>query len=719
MSTVGALAMPPASAGLATIWPFMEEWIEHVMTRKEIQDSYPKYMRLYTTVYNYCTTSRIHDSAELNALGTRTGAITGFGLYDRLAQYFATHVEVLQRKANSLIGQSLLLFYVSEWDRFATGARYVNRAFAFLNRHWVRREQHDGRDVHEVYILALVQWRDRLLYPIQNQGQKLVVVLLNMIERERNGEIIDSSLIRETIHSFVTLGLNHKDQNQAQLDVYQNMFQIPFIEATEEYYARESADFFQTHTSSAPEYVKKAEDRLREEEARVARYLHFSTLKPLISKCEDTLIRGYMDRMQADAQELFYSDKDEDLQRISHLLSRVVGGLDPLKKRFRGDVNKTGLETITDMQAAASRSPGGMVEPELYVDTLHEVYRKYQDILNRSFHSKALAGFSATLDQAFRDFVNRNDAIGTSPMKFPELLARYADTLLRKNNKLSEQDAIETQLNKMALFNHIEDKDIFQTLYTVKLSRRLIYSLSGSNENEAYMISKLKETCGFEYTNKIQRMFTDIELSRDLTTQFREHLAMSHDATDPEATFGVAVLGTNLWPLSAPTHNFTIPKNILPTYERFRLFYQTRHSGRKLIWLWKYSENELQTNYLNQRYMLMTNSYQMAVLVQYNENNALGLDYLLRATGIPTKTMTQILGGLVKFKILVNKEMERYDLNLNFKCKKIRVKLNQPIKAEVKDESPNIFKAVDEDRKYTIQATIVRIMKARQVWLLQ
>ena len=49
-----------------------------------------------------------------------------------------------------------------------------------------------------------------------------------------------------------------------------------------------------------------------------------------------------------------------------------------------------------------------------------------------------------------------------------------------------------------------------------------------------------------------------------------------------------------------------------------------------------------------------------------------------------------------------------------FKSKKIRVNLNQPIKAEVKAESSEVMKTVDEDRKYVIQATIVRIMKARK-----
>jgi cullin 1 len=40
--------------------------------------------------------------------------------------------------------------------------------------------------------------------------------------------------------------------------------------------------------------------------------------------------------------------------------------------------------------------------------------------------------------------------------------------------------------------------------------------------------------------------------------------------------------------------------------------------------------------------------------------------------------------------------------------------LNQPIKAEVKVESSEVLKTVNDDRKYVIQATIVRIMKAHK-----
>ena len=60
----------------------------------------------------------------------------------------------------------------------------------------------------------------------------------------------------------------------------------------------------------------------------------------------------------------------------------------------------------------------------------------------------------------------------------------------------------------MVIFKYLEDKDVFRTLYTTKLSKRLIHGVSVSEEAEANMISKLKEVCGFEYTNRLQSMLT-------------------------------------------------------------------------------------------------------------------------------------------------------------------------------------------------------------------
>ncbi|KAH8103781.1 Cullin-domain-containing protein [Phellopilus nigrolimitatus] len=701
--------MPPANADLETTWRFLEEGVDHIMTKLQTGVSYSKYMSLYTVSYNYCTSSRMHGSPEAGVHTGRTGAnLMGSDLYNKLTKYLIQHLKTVREGAENIVDEALLQYYAKEWDRYTTGANYINRLFTYLNRHWVKREKDEGRKgVYTVYTLALVQWKQNFFNHIHNKNEKLAVAVLRLIEKQRNGENIDQTLVKKVVDSFVSLGLDESDTNKQSLDVYKDHFESPFIAATELYYKNESESFLAENSVS--DYLKRAEERLKEEEDRVERYLNTVTRKTLITKCEHVLIREHSETMWEEFQKLLDFDKDEDLQRMYALLSRIPEGLEPLRKKFEEHVKRAGLSAVEKLVGGGDSD----VDQKAYVDALLEVHKKNSETVNRSFRGEA--GFVASLDKACREFVNRNAATGSSSSKSPELLAKHADALLRKSNKVAEEVDLEDALNQvMVLFKYIEDKDVFQNFYSTKLSKRLIHGVSASDEAEASMISKLKEACGFEYTNKLQRMFTDMSLSKDLTDQFKEKMTLSHPE-DTDLAFSVMVLGTNFWPLSAPPINFVIPKEILPTYNRFQQYYQQKHSGRKLTWLWNYSKNELRTNYANQKYIFMTSAYQMAVLVQYNDYDTLTLDELVAYTGISQDILKQVLGILVKARVLLHDtDGDPYDLNPTYKSKKIKVNLNQAIKAEVKAESTEVLKNVDEDRKYAIQATIVRIMKARK-----
>lgn len=62
-------------------------------------------------------------------------------------------------------------------------------------------------------------------------------------------------------------------------------------------------------------------------------------------------------------------------------------------------------------------------------------------------------------------------------------------------------------LVQMIVFKYISDKDVYQKFYQKNLARRLVGGQSASDDSEASMISKLKESCGFDYTAKLTRMF--------------------------------------------------------------------------------------------------------------------------------------------------------------------------------------------------------------------
>ena len=111
----------------------------------------------------------------------------------------------------------------------------------------------------------------------------------------------------------------------------------------------------------------------------------------------------------------------------------------------------------------------------------------------------------------------------------------------------------------MIVFKYIEDKDVFQKFYSKMLAKRLVQHMSASDDAEASMISKLKQACGFEYTSKLQRMFQDVGVSRDLNEQFRKHLLTSGEPLDID--FSIQVLSSGSWPFQQSCA-FSLPHEV-------------------------------------------------------------------------------------------------------------------------------------------------------------
>ena len=646
-------------------------------------------------------------------MGQKESDIMGLELYFKMKDFFNSYQVSLKEKGSKLMDECLLKFYTDQWEEYQFSSKVINGVCSYLNRHWVRKQLEDNKkeDVYEIYQLALVTWRDNMFAHLHKQTTNAI---LKLISRERCGETINKRLVSSVKDCYVQLGLNVEDPTAMgqNLSVYKDSFQNEFLEDTERFYILESVEFLRENTVT--EYIKKVEQRLKEEENRVLEYLHESTRQPLLDTCHKVLIKQHLELFYAEFQNLLNADKKEDLGRMFSIVSRIPDALCELSNLLENHICIQGVAAIEKLGQEA------LNDPKIYVTTILDVHRKYKALVLTSFNNRS--GFMAGLDKACAKFINNNAVtkIANNSNKSPELLANYCDILLKKSSKNPEEAELEDTLNEViVVFKYIEDKDVFQKFYSKMLAKRLVQQTSASDDAEASMISKLKQACGWEYTSKLQKMFQDIGVSKDLNENFKTHLDNSMESLDMD--FSIQVLSSGSWPFHQ-SWIFSLPPQLERCVNRFTVFYSGQHQGRKLNWLLHMSKGELVTNCFKNKYTLQASTLQMSVLLAFNEADTWTVLKLAEVTQIKMDILIQVLQILLKCKLLVGPNPDIMDINPDstvtlyhgYKNKKLRVNINIPVKTEQRQEIEVTHKNIEEDRKLIIQAAIVRIMKMRK-----
>lgn len=179
------------------------------------------------------------------------------------------------------------------------------------------------------------------------------------------------------------MGQGESSPEKTNLEIYRTKFQDPFLNATAAYYQSESVNFLATQ--SVVDYMIRAETRLNEECSRVDLFLHSTTKKPLLQRCEEVLIKAHKEALEAEFQGLIDADRQTDLKRLYNLLSKITPGLDVVKTKFEAHVRKAGLASVEKIAPTDGSAPDGKV----YVDALLDVHKTYHALVLNAFRGDA------------------------------------------------------------------------------------------------------------------------------------------------------------------------------------------------------------------------------------------------------------------------------------------------------------------------------------------
>ncbi|KAH8860048.1 Cullin-4B [Schistosoma japonicum] len=383
------------------------------------------------------------------------------------------------------------------WGLYCKKMLLIRNIFLFMDRQLLILDPQNL----QIWDLALKLFREDVI-TLEKVQSRLLCQILDEIHKERCGEAIDRQLLRTVIRMLVDLKL------------YDSIFLPEFLRKSQQLYTYE-ADLL-TRTLNVPEYLLHVDKRIIEEEDRLVVYLDANSTRGLLmSTLVSELLTRPLDHLLDNGLVTPLKTKQtSQLSLLFSLISRVPNGIDKLRTHFRNYIIQMGREMVENPTQDPEKD-------RAMIQNLLDSRDFLSEIIVSCFSNDS--SFMRVLQEAYEEFINQR------PNKPAEFLAKYLDSHLRSGNKAQTEEELDKLMDKaMILFRFIDGKDIFEAFYTKELAKRLLLNKSASVDAEKAMLSKLKQECGPNYTRKMETMFQDIELSRQLSKNFRLSLPGTH-----------------------------------------------------------------------------------------------------------------------------------------------------------------------------------------------
>ncbi|XP_071552035.1 cullin-3 [Panulirus ornatus] len=479
----------------------------------------------------------------------------GERLYSGLRDVVTQHLEnKVRADVLASLQNNFLQTLNHAWNDHQTSMVMIRDILMYMDRVYVQQN-----NVDNVYNLGLIIFRDQVV----RYGcirDHLRETLLDMVMRERRGEVVDRLAIKNAAQMLIVLGIESRA-------VYEEDFERPFLAQSAEFYRMESQKFLAENSASV--YIKRVEARIMEEAERAKHYLDESTERRIVEVVEEELIKKHMKTIvemeNSGVVHMLKNNKTEDLACMYKLMSRVSDGLRAVAECVSQHLREQGKALVAEEEGGKNAIT--------FVQNLLDLKDRFDHFLHNSFNNDKI--FKQMIAADFEYFLNLNN-------KSPEYLSLFIDDKLKKGVKGMTEAEIEVVLDKtMVLFRFLQEKDVFERYYKQHLAKRLLLQKSVSEDSEKTMISKLKTECGCQFTSKLEGMFKDVTISNTINEEFKQRVN-SAGTNLCGVDIYVRVLTTGYWPTQSANLKANIPMAPRSAFEAFRRFYLNKHSGRQL-----------------------------------------------------------------------------------------------------------------------------------------
>lgn len=659
-----------------------------------------------------------------------------------------------------LTGEEFLKGLKASWEDHQTVMNMTTDVLMYMDRVYCS----DNRKA-SIYVTAMGLFRDHILRARLSNSDLVTFdilnsVILDQINMEREGDVIDKHLIRSCI--YMLEALYESDNEDTHEKLYLTTFEVEFLRTSREFYEKLCNNLLREGDAGA--WLRQAQKRFQEEEARCQTTISLLSQSNISQVIEEKLVKARMPEFLAlegsGIKAMIEDDRYEDLALLYELVSRVDNTKEPLKTALQARVAELGAEinrTMTESDVAAIHEPeeadagndgGDKPRPGKvtalqkqtaaairWVDLVLQLKDKFDKLWKTCMGEDLI--LQTALTKSFSDFINLFQ-------RCPEYVSLFIDDNLKKGIKGKTDAEIDHILDKATtLVRYIQDKDLFERYYKKHLARRLLHSKSESTEVEKQMIARMKQEIGSAFTSKLEGMFKDMAMSLELTSGYNDHIAQLGDADRNNINLGINVLTTNFWPMESVNHGSDScqwPPEIKKLQESFKTYYLKERNGRALTWLGYLGNADIKCIFpkipgkdgilgRQRHHEINVPTHAMVVLLLFNDladGEYLGFEEIQQRTNIPADALGRILVTLsvipkakVLIKVPANKELpkagDRFCFNGAFTSKSVKIKA--PVisgavnKVEGDEERRDTEDRNDEHRGTVIDTVIVRIMK--------
>lgn len=593
-------------------------------------------------------------------------------------------------------GTILLNELKHRWSNHQIMNKWLKKFFTYLDRYYVKH--------HSLPTLEQAGLQHFKTEIYQNSKDNTTTAIISLIDEEREGEIIDKTLVKSIVELYESMGMGS-------LESYTSDLETPLLEATRSYYGRKREDWIAK--DSTPDYLIKAEKALGEEKTRVTEYLNPATEPKIRKVVEDEILQkvqtNLLEKEGSGCCVLLANDKTEDLQRMFQLFSRLDNGLQPMANIVEKFITSQGNACIEKRQAKLDSGEKDKNDDPVFVKSLIDLHEKYLGVIRETFASHHL--FQKALKNSFEEIVN-NDV---GQYSNAELMSTFCDRILKSGGEKLSEAEVEQSLDRIVqLFSFLTDKDMFAEIYRNQLAKRLLNQRSASDDAEKQMIAKLKVQCGTQFTSKMEGMLNDLAVGSEQKNEFDQRMEQQGGT---KLSFGVQVLTIGNWP-SYKAPEVALPPQMSKCMEVFKEWHDAKHQKRRLTWVHSLGNATVRASYGKKSYDLQVTTLQAVVLNAFNDGQTYSFTELKEKLNVDDMTLKPLMHSLScgKHKVISKspasnkiQSSDSFSPNAKFSCNMRKIRI--PVASVGESHNKN---RVEEDRSVAIEAAIVRIMKARK-----